>query len=159
NTVGGTVTLIDTRTDGVRRTTQIGADPASLAGQGRQLWVGAVGSLASHRGGTLRVLSQGGDSFDSIDPGAAVRVSAWQVLTTTNDGLLAFRHAGGPAGLTLVPDLAASLPVVSDEGRTYTFQLRKGIRYSDGRPVRARDFRYALERQLRAGTGFAYTKA
>lgn len=159
DTLGATVTLIDARTDGIRRTTPIGTDPDSLAENGRQLWVGTVGSVTSHRGGTLRVLSQGGDTFDSIDPGAAFREPSWQVLTTTNDGLLAFRHAGGPAGLTLVPDLATSLPVIGDGGRTYSFQLRTGIRYSNGRLVRAKDFRYALERELQAGTGFAYSKA
>ncbi len=155
NTLNGTLTLIDPRTDGVRRMTRIGSNPASLAGDGNRLWVGAVGSLASHRSGTLRIVSQGGDAFDSIDPGAAFREATWQVLTMTNDGLVTFKRAGGPAGLTLVPDLATSLPVVGDGGRTYTFQLRKGIRYSNGRPVRAQDFRFALEREFRAGTGLA----
>jgi YVTN family beta-propeller protein len=150
NTLSGTLTLIDTRTGSVKRTTRIESEPASLAPDGTRLWVGAVGSLASHRGGTLRVVSQGRDAFDSIDPGAAFRLESWQVLTMTNDGLLGFRRTGGPAGLTAVPDLATSLPIVSDDGRTYTFQLRKGIRYSTGQAVRAGDFRYALERELKA---------
>lgn len=159
NTLNATLTLVDTRTGRVSHTTPIGSDPASLAGARTQLWVGATGALASHRGGTLRVVSQIDANFDSIDPGSAFRVQSWQVLTITNDGLLAFKHAGGPAGLTVVPDLATSLPIVGDGGRTYAFQLRKGIRYSTGRPVRARDFRYALERELRAGTGFTYSNA
>ena len=48
----------------------------------------------------------------------------------------------------MVPDLAVSLPAISDRGHTYTFQLRKGIRYSNGAPVRASDFRFSVERQL-----------
>jgi ABC-type transport system substrate-binding protein len=154
NTLSGTLTLIDARTGSVKRTTRIESEPASLAPDGTRLWVGAVGSLASHRGGTLRVVSQGRDAFDSIDPGAAFRLESWQVLTMTNDGLLGFRRTGGPAGLTVVPDLATSLPIVSDDGRTYTFQLRKGIRYSTGEAVRAGDFRYALERELKSGYRF-----
>ena len=157
NTHSGTLTLIDPQAGAVKRTTPIGSAPASLAGEGRRLWVGSVGSLASHRGGTMHVLSQGGENFDTIDPGVAFRAATWELLTMTNDGLVTFRRAGGPAGLTLVPDLATSLPVVSNGGTTYTFQLRKGIRYSNGHLVQARDFRFALERQFRAATGLAYS--
>jgi len=45
-----------------------------------------------------------------------------------------------------VADLATSLPQPTDAGKTYTFRLRRGLRYSTGRPVRAEDFRRALER-------------
>ena len=51
----------------------------------------------------------------------------------TNDGLLGYSRAGGAQSFTVVPDLAVGLPTVSDGGRTYTFQLRRGIRYSTGR--------------------------
>jgi len=64
----------------------------------------------------------------------------------TNDGLVAWKRVGGQAGLELVPDLAVSLPSVSDDRRTYTFQLRPGIHYSDGRLVKASDVRYSFER-------------
>ena len=64
----------------------------------------------------------------------------------TNDGLLGWKRAGGQAGAELVPDLAVSLPSISDDRRTYIFQLRRGIRYSDGRLVKASDFRHSLER-------------
>jgi peptide/nickel transport system substrate-binding protein len=64
----------------------------------------------------------------------------------TSDGLVAFRHAGGVAGTTLVPDLATSLPAPTEGGKAYVFRLRTGIRYSTGVPVRASDFRRALQR-------------
>jgi peptide/nickel transport system substrate-binding protein len=64
----------------------------------------------------------------------------------TNDGLVGYRRVGGPAGDELIPDLARGLPVPSDNGKTYTFRLRAGIRYSNGQPVRPEDFRHALER-------------
>jgi peptide/nickel transport system substrate-binding protein len=51
------------------------------------------------------------------------------------------------------------MPVISDGGKTYSFQLRSNIRYSNGELVRARDFRAALERELKAGAGFALTNA
>ena len=50
-----------------------------------------------------------------------------------------------------MPDLAVSLPTPTDGGKTYTFKLRRGIRYSNGRPVKASDFRRALERYLEIG--------
>jgi peptide/nickel transport system substrate-binding protein len=46
----------------------------------------------------------------------------------------------------LVPDLAVSLPSPTDEGKTYTFRLRSGIRYSNGKIVQPQDFRAAIER-------------
>ena len=55
---------------------------------------------------------------------------------------------GGSAGLQLVPDLAVSLPTPTDGGRSYSFQLRPGIRYSTGALVRPQDFRRAIERTL-----------
>jgi peptide/nickel transport system substrate-binding protein len=45
-----------------------------------------------------------------------------------------------------VPDLATAIPDPTDGGRTYTFQLRPGIRYSTGEPVQPQDFRRAIER-------------
>ena len=44
-----------------------------------------------------------------------------------------------------------SLPSPTDGGTTYTFQLRGGIRYSNGEPLRPEDFRRALERDLILG--------
>jgi len=43
------------------------------------------------------------------------------------------------------------MPTISDAGRTYTFQLRRGVHYSTGQRVRASDFRYAVERQFLPG--------
>src|SRR5205085_9897861 len=63
-----------------------------------------------------------------------------------SDSLLGINHAAGPDGLQLVPDLAVGLPVPTDGGRTYTFRLRPGIRYSDGRLVQPADFRRGIER-------------
>ena len=66
----------------------------------------------------------------------------------TNDGLLGYSHAGGAETYKVVPDLATGLPTVSDGGLTYTFQLRKGIRYSTGGVVQPADIRRGIERAL-----------
>ncbi|WP_455353212.1 ABC transporter substrate-binding protein [Streptomyces sp. SYSU K217416] len=50
------------------------------------------------------------------------------------DGLLTH-----DAGMRLRPALAAALPEVSADGRTYTYRLRQGVKFSDGRPFSAKD--------------------
>ncbi|HKE52387.1 MAG TPA: ABC transporter substrate-binding protein, partial [Actinomycetes bacterium] len=67
------------------------------------------------------------------------------------DGLVALRNVGVVSGSTLVPDLAAAIPEPTDHGRTYTFRLRDGIRYSDGTTVKAGDFVLGLHRALLQG--------
>ena len=61
------------------------------------------------------------------------------MLSVTNDGLVGYRRTGGPDGDTLVPDLASALPTPADGGRTFTFHLRPGIRYSNGLTFRGAD--------------------
>ena len=80
------------------------------------------------------------------DPAVAYYTQTWQMLSMTNDGLVGYRRVGGLAGDQLVPDLATALPPPTDGGRTYTFHLRAGIRYSTGALVRPEDFRRAIER-------------
>ena len=63
---------------------------------------------------------------------------------------------GGSGSTQLVPDLAVSLPSPTDGGTTYTFQLRRGVRFSDGELVRPEDFRRALERDLILGGNTNY---
>jgi peptide/nickel transport system substrate-binding protein len=69
----------------------------------------------------------------------------------TNDGLTAFKRVGGSDGAQVVPDLATTIPTPTEGGRTYIFQLRRGIRYSDGQPIRPEDFRRAIERSFVVG--------
>lgn len=63
--------------------------------------------------------------------------------------LLTYKHAGGKAGAEVIPGLARSLPKITDGGTTYTLFLRKGLRYSSGRPVKASDFKFAVKRMFK----------
>jgi peptide/nickel transport system substrate-binding protein len=81
-----------------------------------------------------------------------------QLVMLTNDGLTGFQRVGGSAGVRIVPDLAVSLPAPTDGGRSYTFQLRPGIRYSTGRLVRPDDVRWGIERSLRLGSSGGLTQ-
>jgi peptide/nickel transport system substrate-binding protein len=142
-------------------TTLLHSLPKAIAGAPNgQTWLAALAPPASHRGGTLRVVA--GGFSDPFDPAAADDTPDWQALSLTNDGLVTYQRVGGAGGTQVVPDLAIALPTVSANSLTYTFQLRRGIRYSNGRPVRASDFLYAVTRQLRpivngyyAGVGFS----
>ena len=57
----------------------------------------------------------------------------------TGDGLVGVERVSGLDDGTIVADLATSVPTPTDDGRTYTFQPRPGLRYSNGVPVRAGD--------------------
>lgn len=125
--------------------------PQAIAGVGDRTWVTVLASSASHRGGTLRVVFSSDNfmpKFSSFDPGVAMYRDSWQVLSQTNDGLVTYRRAGSAGGVQVVPDLAVTMPTVSEGGLVYSFKLRTGIHYSSGRLVRASDFRFAIERQF-----------
>jgi ABC-type transport system substrate-binding protein/class 3 adenylate cyclase len=131
--------------------TPIGSYAGSLALGDGVLWVGVSGVESAHRGGTLTIAAL--RSFrDSIDPALAYSPLTWSILSLTNDGLVGFRRVGGVEGATMVPNLATSIPDPADGGMTYRFQLRPGIRYSSGDPVRPEDFRRAIERVFSLGS-------
>ena len=89
----------------------------------------------------------------TIDPAAATAedLPPTQLFGLTNDGLVTLNHVAGPDGTRLVPDLALALPAPADGGRTYTFRLRPGIRYSTGALVRPSDVTHSFERLFQLG--------
>ncbi len=96
-------------------------------------------------GGTLRVNFSESD-FAFLDPALAYDGPSWQVLFATGATLVGFRNAPAPLGTQIVPDAARAMPLVSKDGRRYTFTLRKGLRFSDGSPVTPAAFVRAFER-------------
>ena len=67
--------------------------------------------------------------------------------------LLTYAHANGAAGSKVIPGLAEGLPKITNGGKTYTLILRKGLKYSDGTPVKASDFASAVERLFKLNSG------
>ena len=153
NTYSGTVTRVDPRANMVVRTVTTGNRPIDIGAQGDSLWVAIAPSGASHRGGTLKLVAE--VNAESFDPGFASRYDSSRYLIMTGDGLTALQKVGGAEGTTLVPDLATALQAPSNSGRTYAFTLRTGLRYSNGAPVRATDFRRAFERVLAGDSQWA----
>jgi peptide/nickel transport system substrate-binding protein len=101
------------------------------------------GGSGDKEGGTLRATYA---SFPELDPTVAATAEAWTAMYNTYLPLLTYAHANGEAGTEVVPALAEDLPKISADGRTYTLRLRKGLKYSDGTPVKASDFEASVER-------------
>jgi YVTN family beta-propeller protein len=148
-----TIRRLDPRTGRITKTLRLGTSPDALTLADGRVWATSLSSLAGHRGGVLRIQSEP-SACRCADPA----FWAWESNQTdvivpqlAYDGLVTYRHVGGVAGARLVPDLVVRLPAPTDEGRTYRFQLRRGIRFSDGTSMRASDFRYSLERLLSSG--------
>lgn len=144
------VSRIDPARDEVVRTLALRGQPTSLAADGGRLWAGVAGRGVTHRGGTLVMLTSG--SFGSVDPAFFIRTAPPQFGGLAYDTLVTFQHVGGSDGLRLVPDLALAIPAPTNTGSVYEFRIRPRIRYSDGRILRAGDFRRAIERLFRAGS-------
>jgi peptide/nickel transport system substrate-binding protein len=109
------------------------------------------GGGSSSSGGTVQMVM--GVFPDSLDPQFGYTTQAAEPDWVSYTGLLTYKHANGTAGATLIPGLATALPVLSDGGKTYTLTLRKGLKYSNGKPVQARDFLYSFERAVKIPWG------
>jgi peptide/nickel transport system substrate-binding protein len=126
---------------GQTRTVAIPSPATALAPGPDGVLVGVQGIGADHRGGTLIARLVG--PIDQIDPGSCCNLPP-DVRPLAYDSLLSFSKSPASPD-TLVPDLASAIPTAQDGGRSYTFHLRAGIRYSTGAPVRASDFVRGLE--------------
>jgi len=87
---------------------------------------------------------------ETLDPAIITGQPEGRVVNALFEGLLRFDEQGQPE-----PGMAESW-TISEDGRTYTFQLREGALWSDGRPVTAHDFVASWERTLHPATGSQY---
>jgi YVTN family beta-propeller protein len=155
NSRDGTLSRIDPASRRVVATIRIGQSPEDVTVVGGSVFVsvqaGGVGFAPVRGGLTLRILAES-DPLQSTDPaiGASDPALGRQLTYLTCATLLNYPDRPAPAGEQLVPDVARSLPAVSDGGRVYTFELRPGVRFSPpaNAPVTAQAFRRAIERAL-----------
>ena len=80
-----------------------------------------------------------------VDPQLAYITTAWWLEYATAAKLYNYPDKSGPAGSKLVPEVASHF-TVTNGGKKYTFFIRKGFRFSDGSPVTANSFKYAINR-------------
>jgi peptide/nickel transport system substrate-binding protein len=115
----------------------------------------ATPTKCATKGGTLRILSAG--DVDHIDPGEAYYSYSYEITRPTQRYLLIAK----PGSTALQPDLAASMPKVSKDGRTITVTIKKGIRFSPpvNREVTSADVKYAIERGFATSVANGYAGA
>ena len=148
--VSASLVSVDPRTPLRTTRTRLGGRPNGIAEAAGRLWVAVQATGSSHRGGVLRLVSGTGEA-DALDPARSYGSGlVWRLVAATHDGLVALTKVGGAEGNTLVPDLARALPTPTDGATTYTFRLRGGIRFSNGRAVEPSDVRATFERMFRA---------
>ncbi len=105
-------------------------------------------SASGKTGGTVTIVS--GTAPQSADQGLDFTTQGNELYSVVNTPLLTFiRHVQGTGGAQILPALAKSLPTISDGGKTLTFTLRPGLKYSNGQAIKASDVNYALERDLK----------
>lgn len=156
NSGDGTVTRIDPRTNRVQATITVGDSPQAIAIAGGKAWVTVdAQSIAPTRrgagGGTLRIASS--LDIDFMDPALGYNSLSSRLLYATCAKLLNYPDKAGLAGSQLVPEVAQSLPARSPDGKTYTFKIRPGFRFSppSDQPVTAQTFKDTIERTLNPG--------
>jgi YVTN family beta-propeller protein len=149
NELDGSITVIDPAAGHAVKRIATGASVRGLATDGRSAYATTRSLVAvGHRGGTFHVTTGLLPDADGIDPSFAEDAFVFSAYSLVYDGLVAVQRTSGGAGLTLVPDLALELPRPSADGLAYTFRVRRGIHYSDGRVVKPADFRVGLQQQL-----------
>ncbi len=124
---------------------------------GRKVWI-LIGLLAilgwpaagygqqPQVGGTFRTYMSGDLQAGGLDPARFTGLTEWAIAIDIYNGLVQFDEKNA-----IVPDLAERWSV-SPDSRVYTFTLRKGVKFSNGREVVAADFKYSLERIMDPAT-------
>jgi ABC-type transport system substrate-binding protein/DNA-binding SARP family transcriptional activator len=154
----GTLTRIDPATDHLT-TVLVGGAPQAMAPRRDGIWFSVAATAApEHRGGTLTIAAADlpGAASSGIDPADVYEITTAWGNRLVYEGLVSLRYADGQDVQALVPSLATRLPLPSDGGRMYTFELRKGIRYSTGAEVMATDFVRGVRRTILHAGGALY---
>ena len=115
--------------------------------------VAAPSSSSVSRGGTLRLNASDTD-YEYLDPALAYDAIGWATLYAVNMMLLNYPDKPASAGGNqLVPEAATGFPTVSRDGKTYTFTVKRGMKFSDGSNVTAAAFARSIVRACHPDQG------
>jgi peptide/nickel transport system substrate-binding protein len=106
--------------------------------------VSATAAPAANKGGTVVVELT--SDVDYVDPQLSYYGEMWKLEAATACKLFNWPDKEGAAGAVATPEVAAGLPVISKDGKTYTFTVRPGFKFSNGKPVNAQSFADAISR-------------
>lgn len=110
------------------------------------LTIGAtMPAAAQAQGGDIIVTYK--DDIATLDPAIGYDWQNWSIIKSLFSRLMDYT----PGTPDLVPSLAESF-TVSPDGQTYTFKLRKGVKFSNGREVVPADVKYSIERAVNPKT-------
>jgi peptide/nickel transport system substrate-binding protein len=109
---------------------------------------------AGEKGGSITVAQT--SQPDALDPALAYTAQSWEPIWVVYTAPLTYRHAEGEDGTELIPGVAEALPNISADGKTYSFKIRKRLKYSDGTRVKASDFEHTVKRVLNLESGGSY---
>ena len=120
---------------------------SSVAAAALALVIAAPPVLAQDatQGGSIIVTYK--DDVSTLDPAIGYDWQNWSMIKSLFDGLMDYE----PGTTELVPDLASDY-TVSEDGKTYTFTLRQGVKFHNGREMTAEDVKYSLDRVVRPET-------
>jgi oligopeptide transport system substrate-binding protein len=120
----------------------------------KRLLLSAVAAALIAAGPALAAPKQGGaavvtfnNDLTTLDPQIGYDWQNWTVIKSIFDGLMDYE----PGTTKLTPDLAESYSI-SDDGQTYTFKLRDGVKFHNGRAMTSADVKYSLERAVSPAT-------
>jgi peptide/nickel transport system substrate-binding protein len=110
-------------------------------------------------GKTFALLKVVDGTTDYLDPGLSYRLESWQLFQDVYPGLVVKAHVSCQTSncTQILPGLATTTGAVTNGGKTYKFTLRSGLKYSDGQPIKASDFKNTIIRDFRLnspGIGF-----
>ncbi|MFI5735377.1 ABC transporter substrate-binding protein [Kribbella sp. NPDC051587] len=112
--------------------------------------VDKIYSPSDKKGGTLRMAIT--QDWDSTDPGDTYYGLSWNLVRNYVRPLMTFKAVPGAEGGKPVPDLAEAPGVPSDGAKTWTYKIRKGVKFEDGTEVTSKDVKYAVARSLDKAT-------
>ncbi|WNI29087.1 ABC transporter substrate-binding protein [Streptomyces sp. ITFR-6] len=104
----------------------------------------SVVNKSEKKGGTVKI--ELSDEPDSLDPGNTYYGWVQNLSRLYGRTLTSFKPAAGKDGLEVVPDLAEGLGKASADAKTWTYTLKKGLKFEDGTPITSKDVKYAVER-------------
>lgn len=122
----------------------------SLMALSAVMLLAACGKQSSSGGKTQTIARMSADVIATMDTAKFSDGVSSQAMSDTMAGLYRYKNN------KLTPDMAAKRATVSKDQKTYTFHLRKNIRWSDGKTVTAEDFVYAWQRVANPATKSPY---
>lgn len=104
----------------------------------------SIVNASDKKGGTVTYEHTSGP--DSLDPGNTYYGWVQNFSRLYARSLVTFKPAAGKDSLTVVPDLATGLGKASADAKTWTYTIRKGVKFEDGSEITSQDVKYAVER-------------